>query len=85
LAPSGYAGSNPAPSTILLSENINFGKYRAGWLMDDQDIEKFVIRREIRLLREIEENLTAPLKARVAALEQKVQALEMKLKNNLIS
>lgn len=53
--------------------------------MNDEDIEKFVIRREIRLLREIEDNITAPLKARIAALEQKVQALEAKLKGNLIS
>jgi hypothetical protein len=53
--------------------------------MNDEDIEKFVIRREIRLLREIEDNITAPLKARIVALEQKVQALEAKLKNNLMS
>jgi hypothetical protein len=53
--------------------------------MNDEDIEKFIIRREIRLLREIEENITMPLKVRVTALEQKIQALEMKLKNNLMS
>jgi hypothetical protein len=53
--------------------------------MNNEDIEKFVIRREIRLLREIEDNITVPLKARIVALEQKVQALEAKLKNNLIS
>ena len=52
--------------------------------MNDQDIEKFIIRREIRLLREIEENITAPLKARVTALEQRIQILEMRLKNNLM-